>query len=65
VAIDVSRFRGMNQAQRRTELPSIVERLVRHAGIWDEVGKYEELFDIQVRGHLTDLLDGDASLDVR
>jgi hypothetical protein len=55
----------MHQAQRRTELPSIVERLVRHAGIWDEVGKYEELFDIQVRGHLTDLLDGDASLDVR
>ncbi|MDE1894796.1 MAG: hypothetical protein KGH90_10770 [Xanthomonadaceae bacterium] len=65
VTIDASRIRGIDQAQRQIELPRIVERLVSDPGIWDQVGRCEGLFDIRVRGHLTDLLDGGIPFDVR
>jgi hypothetical protein len=65
VTIDVSQVRGVDPAQRQIELPRMVERLVRDPGIWDQAGKFAGLFDIQVRGHLAELLDGGVSLGVR
>ncbi len=65
VTIDLSRVRGIDPAKYQEVIPQIVERLLRDQAIWGQVGKYEGLFEIRVRGHLTDLLDGGTSPDVR